>query len=420
MLAEANGYKIQKNMKNIVLALVCLLSTLTFGQEIEIEGTKYPYSDIIEWKGMGALLISEDPSGVAPQVNLTLVGNQETSIWDQKFTPKNDEYYYISSENARYVYFLDNLDLVNGKVYFSQLNSAGNVKSTSVAIGSAVKKLGSYDYNNLELINVVVTDKALVHHFRYFEKKSKSVVEIATFITHHNFLCYAVELGSIPQEALKSKDIGNYDFIGFQGDQIYFAARDFQNKTKGWNVKSYTSKAKPLEGYFITAPDNLIPIENIGFGTTGKYYLKDRTTIDAGILTFINSKFYLVGARKSGGNGAGLTLFAQEGSEWKEVSTMNLNYFIEKKNLKLGIYPMNEGVGYHLDHNGYNKVSLLTYTPIKESAHNDFTERTIFNPSSVFEKKEKEEFNVILPEGLLTFKTSQLKKAGSVKFELKK
>jgi len=418
MLAYAKAYKIQKIMKKIVLSLVCILSMSAFGQEIEIEGSSYPYSDIIEWKGMGALLVNEDPTGNSPQVNLTLVGNQETSIWDQKFTPKNEEYYYISSENARYVYFLDNLDLITGKVYFNQLNSAGNVKSTSVAIGTAVKKLGSYDYNNLELINVVVTDKALVHHFRYDDKKNKSVVEIATFITHHNFLCYAVELGSTPKEALKDENIGQYDFIGFEGDQIYFAARDYQNKTKGWNVKSFSSKAKPLEGYFINAPKDLIPIENIGFGTTGKYYLKDRTTIDAGLLTFINSKFYLVGARKASGNGAGLTLFTLNEAKWDEISTMNLNYFIEKKNLKLGIYPMNEGVGYHLDHNGYNKVSLLPYAPISESAHNDFTERTIFNPSSVFEKKEKEEFNVILPEGLLTFNTSQLNKAGSVKFEL--
>jgi len=53
--------------------------------------------------------------------------------------PKGEEYYYISSENARYVYFLDNLDLDNGKVYFSQLNSAGNIKSTSVSYISAIK-----------------------------------------------------------------------------------------------------------------------------------------------------------------------------------------------------------------------------------------------------------------------------------------
>ena len=97
---------------------------------------------------------------------------------------------------------------------------------------------------------------------------------------------------------------------------------------------------------------------------------------------------------------------------------MQLNYFIENKNLKLGIYPMNEGVGYHLNHNGYNKVSMIYYASKKEAPHNDFTSRTIYNPSSVFERKKKEEFNVILTNGLLQFDTSQLGKKGSVKFEI--
>ena len=127
--------------------------------------------------------MSKDPSGNTKQINLTLIGDQQTSIWDQKFNPKGEEFYYLASENARYVYFLDNLELNNGKVYFSQLNSAGNVKTTSVALGSTVKPLGVTDYNDLELVNVVVTDKALIHHFRYVDKKAKAIKEIATFLS---------------------------------------------------------------------------------------------------------------------------------------------------------------------------------------------------------------------------------------------
>ena len=408
-------------MKNIILVFSLTISCLSIAQEIEVEAAAYPYSDIIEWKGMGALLMSKDPSGVAKQVNLTLVGDQTTSIWDQKFTPKNEEFYYISSENARYVYFIDNLELKNGKIYFNQLNSAGNVKSTSGQIGTAVKKLGDYDYNLLELINVVVTDKALVMHYRYEVKKNKSVMEIAVFMTHHNFLCYAAELGEIPYASLKDEKIGHWEYVGFTDDQTFFAARDFKNKSKGWSVKNYSSKGKILSGYFIDAPSqDLLPIENIGFGTTGKYYLENKWSVEKGILTQINGVFYLVGAQKKSESGAEITLYELGGGEWEELNKMKLNYFIEKKNLKLGIYPMNEGVGYHLDHNGYNKVSLISFTPNTDSAHNDFTERTIFNPSSVFERKEKEEFNVILPSVKLTFNTSQLNKPGAVKFEMKK
>ena len=394
-------------------------NTIALSQVFEIPPAAHPYSDVIEWKGMGAILINMDPSGNSKQVNLTLVNADLKSVWDQKFNPKNEKYYYISSENARYVYFLDNLNLESGKVYFNQLNSAGNIKSTSVSISSAVKSIGVSDYNDLELVNCVVTDKALVHHFRYNDKKNKAVVDIATFITHHNFLCYSVVLGSVPDDALKEDHIGSWEYVGFTEDQISFAARDYQNRNSGWSVKEFTSKGKELKGYFLNGPKDLIPIENIGFGTTGKYYLSERYSIERGLLTFINSQYYLVGGQRKSVTGAEITLFKLEDSNWKEINNMNLNYFIEKKSLSLGIYPMNEGVGYHLNHNGYNKVSLISFTPQKESAHNDFTERTIFNPSSVFERKEKEEFNVILPTGLLIFDTSQLNKEGTVKFEFK-
>lgn len=404
-------------MRRLLLTLLLGFSVSLQAQEFEIPATDHPYFDIIEWKGMGALLLSKDPAGVSKQVNITLVGNSQYSIWDQKFTPKSENYYYISSENARYVYFLDNLELDNGKVYFNQLNSAGNVKSTNVAIGPAVKKLGNYDYNNLELINVIVTDKALVHHFRYNDKDSKSVVDIATFITHHNFLCYAVELGSVPFASMKDENIGQWDYIGFTEDQIFFAARDVMNKKSGWSVKEFSSKGKPGPSLFINAPGELIPVENIGFGTTGKYYLKDKTTIDKGVLSYINNQFYLVGGQKNG-NAAELTLYQLEGNDWKELNDMQLNYFIDKKALKLGIYPLNEGLAYHLDHNGYDKASIITFDKKLESAHNSFTDRTIYNPSSVFNKKEKQEFSVTLPGIVLTFDTNQLNKTGGVKFEL--
>lgn len=406
-------------MRLFFLTAALLCATGLSAQEIEIEAAATPYVDIIEWKGMGALLISK-PGGGSRQINLTLVGNQATSIWDQKFTPKNEEYYYISSENARYVYFLDNLELVDGKVYFSQLNAAGNVKSTSAEVGAAVKKLGSYDYNDLRLVNVVVTDKALVFHYRTDDKKNKSVREFAVFMTHHNFLCYAVELGEIPELALKDENIGYWEYTGFTDDQIYFAARDFKNKSKGWSIKEYTSKGKEVSSFFMGAPSaDLLMIENIGFGTTGKYYLKTEHKTEKGLLTYINGKFYLVGGQRASASGAELTLFVHEGGEWKEINDMQLNYFIDKKSLQLGIYPMNEGIGYHLDHNGYNKVSLIAFTRQKETAHNDFTGRTVYNPSSVFEQKEKTEFNVILPGKLLVFDTQQLGKPGAVKFELK-
>lgn len=408
-------------MKRIITALQLIMVFLfqsANAQTFEIPSVdKNVFYDIIEWKGMGSLLMSRDPLGNTKQITLTLVTDTKTSVWDQKFNPKSEEFYYIASENARYVYFLDNLNLEDGKVYFSQLNSAGNIKSTSVAVGAAVKKIKNIDYNDLELINVVVTDKALVHHFRYEDKSTKSVVEFATFITHHNFLCYAVELAAIPKANFKDENIGLWDYIGFTGDEIFFAARDVIGKKKGWSVKSFSSKGKEMSNMFIDAPDHeLISVENIGFGTTGKHYLKTDKMNDRGLLAQINGSIYLLGGKRGTGS-ATLELFKYEAGEWKLLNQMQLNYFIENKALKLGIYPMNEGIGYHLDHNGYNKVSMISFDKKTEVAHNSYTEKTVYNPSAVFNLKEKSEFTVSLPTEIQYFNTEQLGKEGAVKFE---
>lgn len=265
---------------------------------------------------------------------------------------------------------------------------------------------------------MVVTDKALVHHLRYEDKKAKCIREFVVFTTHHNFLSYGVELGQVPFDNLKLEDYGQWNYIGFTGDEIYFAARDLVNKKKGWAVKGFTSKGKALDGTFLPAPENLITLDNIGFGTTGKYYLEATPNKEAGLVCQINGKFYMIGAQKKS-PGAQLILFEYGAGEWKEINTMELNYFIENKTLKLGIYPMNEGIGYHLDHNGYNKASLINFTPGEKVAHNEYTEKTIANPSSVFCKKEKDEFAVTLETKTLYFDTRQLGSGTGLKFELR-
>lgn len=408
-------------MRKILMTLILLTTVNVNAQEFTIEPEVYPFYDVIEWKGMGALLMSRDPNANTKQITLSLIGDQETTIWDQKFNPKGENFYYIASENARYVYFLDNLELETGKVFFSQLNSAGNIKSTSVSIYTEIKKLGAYASDDIEFVNAVVTDKALVHLFRYKDKKAKEFVEVATFITHHNFRCYAVELGRISFDALKEDDNGHWRYIGFTGDQIYFAAREKSKKEAGYAVKQFSSKGEPANSVFIPAPKDLLLVNNIGFGTTGAYYSnKIEVEPEKGLISNINGKFYLTGGRVAG-QGAELVLFELEESEWKEVNTMNLNYFIEKKGLDLGVYPMNEGIGYHLDHNGYDKVSMLYFEPKKTTAHNDFTDKTIYNPSSVFVKKEKNEMVVVLESGdILRFNTDQLGKEGAVTFKREK
>lgn len=406
-------------MKLTLPLFILFLNSYLFSQVFEIEQAEFPFNDVLEWKGKGMMLVSSDPDKVSRQVSMTLVNDQKISVWEQKFTPKREHWYYITSENARYVYFLDNLQLENGKLLLNQLTSAGNIRPTTVLVGNAIKKIHKIDPNKLELTDVVVTDKALVHTFKYIDKNTKHLVEFATFTLHHNFLCYATILGKRPLSTLKDENIGNWNYIGFEGEEIYFANQNTLKTRTGWSVKSYTHKAKSLQDFFIEAPKNLISVEDIGFGATGKHYLTTEKTLEKGLLSFIHGKLYLVGGTRDG-NGAQLGLFELQNNEWIEINHMKLNYFIEKKNLKLGIYPMNEGIAYHLDHNGYNKASIIHFDKNKTAPHNDFTEKTIFNPSSVLESTKKDEFRIVLPGFSLTFDLQQLKQPGSVKFELTK
>ena len=145
--------------------------------------------------------------------------------------------------------------------------------------------------------------------------------------------------------------------------------------------------------------------------------MANQKTTDRGLLAQINGKIYLLGG-KSATSSATLELMEYKAGKWELINQMQLNYFIANKTLKLGVYPMNEGVGYHLDHNGYNKVSLLTIDKNMNVAHNSYTDKTVYNPSAVFNLKEKSEFTVSLPTVNLFFDNTQLGKAGAVTFEV--
>src|SRR5574343_306608 len=110
-------------MKKTLLLFSLILGISSFAQQFEMPAEQYPFYSILEWKGMGAMLMSKDPLGNSKKINLTLAGNATTSIWQQGFNPDDQDFYYIASENARYVYFMDNLQLKEGKTIFHQLNS---------------------------------------------------------------------------------------------------------------------------------------------------------------------------------------------------------------------------------------------------------------------------------------------------------
>ena len=95
----------------------------------------HEFIQAIEWKGRGGLLLSQSSKEYMHQINLTLVGEEDSKMWEQKFNPENHTPHYLFNEGASYIYFIDNLDLLNnGRFYFSQINTAGNAKSGSAGV----------------------------------------------------------------------------------------------------------------------------------------------------------------------------------------------------------------------------------------------------------------------------------------------
>jgi hypothetical protein len=402
-------------MKKTLLLFSLILGISSLAQPFDMPAEHYPFYSIIEWKGMGALLMSKDPLGNSKKINLTLAGNATTSIWQQGFNPDDQDFYYIASENARYVYFMDNLQLKEGKTIFHQLNSNGNVKSTSVSLTAAIKKLGVLDPTELELIDIVTTDKALVHIFRYHDVKTKKYVEIATFITHHNMLPYSAILGEVSESSFKEGNYGMYKYIGFTDDQIVFAARDFRDKKKSWSVMNFTSKGTLTEATFIEAPtDKFDFIEEVALGAHGQLYVQENSkdNHETAQLHFHKNTYFLTGVATDA-SGRTVQLMEQRTGKWIELSSASLAPEKTKDLMTVGTMPLNEGIACKIG----NRVVLLPFDSTMTPIIQHFTTDMHSNPSRLIIDEKKELFAVSLAEGSLFFDKNQLGKVGSVKFE---
>lgn len=403
-------------MKQFILFLFLTCLTSLSAQKFTILKTIQPFYDIIEWKGLGGILLSKDPTNNSNQIYLTLVGDSTKSIWEQQFAPLNGKYYYVSSENARYVYFLRNLNPENGKIYFDQLNSAGNNKNTNVSLVTVIKNLG-YDAYSLELKNVVVTDKALVHHFRYFDKKEKVYTDIATFITHHNMLIYAVELGKTREEELNAGRVNHFQYVGFSGDEICFADYSTSKEGKGWNIIKFNSKGKELNRILIKDKStNHISFNTAGFGTNGAYYLNSENGSQNGLITYQNSHFYLTALTSNEGKNY-LELYQLVDNDWKKINAFAISNSISKNRFTIGIYPQNEAMTYRITNKEMGDKTLALFLDGSKPILNDFTESVIYNPSRMIISERKEMFAVTLPTKNLIFDRNQLKSAKDMEFE---
>jgi hypothetical protein len=409
-------------VKYLFLIFTLIYFTCFYSQSFDIPAAEYPVSSIVELKGFGALMLGKDPTGVSNKVNLALVSKLKTTVWNQSITPKGKEFFFISGDNTQYSYLMDNIELIEGKYFFNQVNASGTIKTSSSILTHILTKIfkdiSEFDFNEMKIVDIISTENALVHVFRYHNKKEKKYTELAFFMTHGNLITYASFLGDTKEGLLTNGFSDHWKFIGSTNDNIYFATRGIQTQKKGWAVKSFTSRGAVSSSTFIfDSPETFEPIENIPFGATGRYYLKHKPLVESNVLTQINGKFYLTGIVLKNGLRE-LKSYELINEKWELLSSFSLVAAAKgKNNTQIGILPITEGLGVKVVQTVASTVVFMPFDKSKNIILSLFNEKMNFNPTRMILSEKKQEFGLNLQDRKLFFAYNQLNKPGIVKFE---
>jgi hypothetical protein len=301
-------------------------------------------------------------------------------------------------------------------VRFHQLTSGGNIRSNSVSFSTALKKLGDYPADELELLDIVTTEKSLVYLFTHTNNAAKKKATIAVSMTHNNFLVYATLVAENVTGSSKVEDLVSWYIAGEAGESLVFAARVHAGKSAGWSVKQFSPKGElESEKTVLSAGLSFIDHERIGSGTRGSAYLNRVQPKEQGTLLVSNGHYY-VGGVEANGTAYNLVTYTWNADKWEKVASSPLKgYNVKKPSLQVGYFPLKEGIGWYAK------------TATAEGHFHSFTNATgivsgavsqqINNPSRLLTAEYSGKFVAALPDKWLVFDPKQLPVKGSVTFE---
>ncbi len=402
-------------MKRIIGVLFLLMTGFLHAQEFVIPAEGVPFYEVLEWKGQGAILMSRDPSYNLKQVHMTLVAEDGKSVWNEDFNPSGKEYFYISEDGGRYVYFLEHLELKTGKINFHQLNIAGNVKGNTVSFVAALKKIGDFPPDDLVLLDIVTSEKALIYLFTHTDKNTKKKSTIAITMTHNNFLVYATLVAQTMASSTKVEDQVSWYMAGETGESIVYAARTHAGKDAGWLIKQFSPKGDLQKEFSLKGSGtNFLEHERVGFGTRGSALLNRVEPIEKGTLMVSNGTYY-VGGVESSGSGTNLVTYTWKDDTWTKIASSPVKGYVAKKGLQVGYYPMLEGIGWFVKttvaeghFHSYSDATGIVSGMVSQQTN---------NPSRLLTAEFTGKFVAALPTKWLVFALKQLPTPGSVSFE---
>ncbi len=403
-------------MSRILPALFLLLTGMLHAQKFEIPAEKFPFFEIIEWKGQGAILLNRDPSFNLKQVHMTLVSNDGTSTWNQSFNPAVKEFYFIAEDGGKYAYFLNDLTIKDGKISFNQLNIAGNIKTHSTSVLSILKRLGNFLPDDLTVTDIVTTERALVYMLTHMDKSTNKKTTIALTITHHNLVAYAAIVAENNIASSKAEDQVSWYVAGEEGESILYAARIHSGKDAGWVIKQFSPKGEYEKDMAVkSAGLSFAAHERTGFGRRGSALLKINEPKEQGTLLYSKGSYY-VGGLEVSGTSANLVTYVYKNAAWVKMASSPVSGYNAKKTPAIGFFPLLEGIGWYVGTTAGGEGHFHSFTSEKGIVSGKVAQQ-LDNPSRLLTAEFPGQFVSALPTRWLVFDTAQLPSSGAVTFE---
>jgi hypothetical protein len=399
-------------MKIVFAALFLALFSVSYTQEFEIPAEKYPFYDVIEWKGYGLMLEYRDPSLKSNQVHLINVSDKLQSTWEQSFNPIADEHFYIAEDGGKYAYFMNDISLADGKISFNQLNAAGNIKTSAVLVAPLIKRLGNYLMADLKVTEIITTEKSLVYLLTHMEKDKKTTIMLS--MTHHNLVPYAVIVAENIVEDSKAEDQISWYVAGQEEGDIFLAARIHAGKEAGWAVRRYNEKAEFAQNYVVkSAGLKLAAHTRSGFGQKAGAMLNTGQPREQGTLVYAKGTYYVGGIEIDGAN-ANIVTYKYQNEGWVNQSSSKLGAYNAKKAPAIGFFHLAEGIAW------YNEAaSEAHFHPFGGGAAivTPDTPKVLKNPGRLVTASYPGKVIAKIPAGWVVFDRKQLPAQSPVKFE---
>lgn len=397
-------------MKFIYLA-VLFICNIALSQEVEIPKEKYPFSEIYEWRGKGAILINKDPNQISKEINLTLVDKTGDTKWNESFSPKSENQYLIMSEESRYLYYLDYLGVKNNKLYFHQISQSGTVKTNSVNILSLFKKMGIMTPDDVEFVNATNTTRALVYQFRKENKKEKSFDQFFIYMTHHNMIAYACKGNTVLKEDIENDKASYMTFAGSTEESVFWAKRTRNSSTNGFTIVEYSPKAELKGDQFYSYPqkETVYSANSTMFSLSGSYYT-ERKNFSASNAVVKNGEVYLNAFVKSDEEVQFNIYKYNDKLEPIKIHSGDKNLVEKKSMASIGILLTLEG--YAVQGKFKEPALFLVEKDEVQSIKSSISEpeKVIFNPSLLFINSSESQFVHFINGETYTFDVNQLNK----------